>query len=552
MYFAPGATHAPHHVPKEWIAKYKGRFDQGWDAMREEVLGRQIKLGVVPPGTKLAPKPAVIKNWSTLTADEKKLFARQMEIFAAFGEYADTEIGRLVDALKDLGQLDNTLVFYIVGDNGTSAEGGMDGMFNEMTYFNGVQESSADILKRYDELGGPMSYPHMAAGWAVAGDTPFTWTKQVASNFGGTRNGMVAYWPKRITARGEVRSQFHHVIDVAPTVLEAAGLPEPKSVNGTVQTPIEGVSMVYTFDDAKAESRHKVQYFEMIGNRAIYADGWFAGTIHKAPWEAKPRAALLEDTWELYDTRNDFSLANDLAARNPGKLKELQDLFMKEAVKYKVLPIDDRSIERLNPKLAGRPDLMGDRTSLTLYAGMTGMSENAFINVKNRSLVITADVEIPAGGANGVILAQGGRFGGWSLYMKAGKPVYAYNFLGLQRFAVASAQAVPAGKATIRFEFAYDGGGLAKGGLGTMYVNDRKVAEGRIERTQPILFSLDDAADVGIDEGTPVTEEYKPEASAFTGKILKIKVDVKEMGAGEKAAAATGNAEAARKMEVAK
>jgi arylsulfatase len=552
MYFAPGATHAPHHVPKEWIAKYKGRFDQGWDAMREEVLARQIKLGVVPPGTKLAPKPAAIKDWSTLTADEKKLFARQMEIFAAFGEYADTEIGRLVDALKDLGQLDNTLVFYIVGDNGTSAEGGMDGMFNEMTYFNGVQESSADILKRYDELGGPMSYNHMAAGWAVAGDTPFTWTKQVASNFGGTRNGMVAYWPKRITARGEVRSQFHHVIDVAPTVLEAAGLPEPKSVNGTVQTPIEGVSMVYTFDDAKAESRHKVQYFEMIGNRAIYADGWFAGTIHKAPWEANPRAALLEDRWELYDTRNDFSLANDLAAQNPAKLKELQDLFMKEAVKYKVLPIDDRSIERLNPKLAGRPDLMGDRTSLTLYAGMTGMSENAFINVKNRSLVITADVEIPAGGANGVILAQGGRFGGWSLYMKAGKPVYAYNFLGLQRFAVASAQAVPAGKATIRFEFAYDGGGLGKGGLGTIYVNDQKVAEGRIERTQPILFSLDDAADVGIDEGTPVTEEYKPEASAFTGKILKIKVDVKEMGAGEKAAAAAGTAEAARKMEVAK
>ncbi len=552
MYFAPGATHAPHHVPKEWIAKYKGKFDQGWDVMREEVLARQIKLGVVPPGTKLAPKPDAIKDWAVLSADEKKLFARQMEIFAAFGEYADTEIGRLVEALKDLGQLDNTLVFYIVGDNGTSAEGGMDGMFNEMTYFNGVQETAADILKHDDELGGPMSYPHMAAGWAVAGDTPFTWTKQVASNFGGTRNGMVAYWPKRITAKGEVRSQFHHVIDVAPTVLEAAGLPEPKSVNGTVQTPIEGVSMVYTFDDAKAESRHKVQYFEMIGNRAIYADGWFAGTIHKAPWEAKPRATLLEDKWELYDTRSDFSLAADLAAQNPAKLKELQDLFVKEAVKYKVLPIDDRSIERLNPKLAGRPDLMGDRTSLTLYAGMTGMSENAFINVKNRSLTMTADVEIPAGGANGVILSQGGRFGGWSLYMKAGKPVYAYNFLGLQRFAVASAQAVPAGKATIRFEFAYDGGGLAKGGLGTIYVNDKKVAEGRIERTQPILFSLDDAADVGIDEGTPVTEEYKSAASAFTGKILKVKVDVKEMGAGEKAEAAKGNAEAARKMEAVK
>jgi arylsulfatase len=552
MYFAPGATHAPHHVPKEWIAKYKGKFDQGWDAMREEVLARQIKLGVVPPGTKLAPKPDAIKDWNVLSADEKKLFARQMEIYAGFGEYTDTEIGRLIDALKDLGQLDNTLVFYIVGDNGTSAEGGMDGMFNEMTYFNAVQETAADILKHYDELGGPMSYPHMAAGWAVAGDTPFTWTKQVASNFGGTRNGMVAYWPKRITAKGQVRSQFHHVIDVAPTVLEAASLPEPKVVNGTPQAPIEGVSMVYSFDDAKADTRHKVQYFEMIGNRAIYADGWFAATIHKAPWEAKPRATLLEDKWELYDTRNDFSLANDLAAQNPAKLKELQDLFMKEAVKYKVLPIDDRSIERLNAKLAGRPDLMGDRTSLTLYAGMTGMSENAFINVKNRSLTITADVAIPAGGANGVILAQGGRFGGWSLYMRGGKPVYAYNFLGLERFTVASAQAVPAGKATIRFEFAYDGGGLAKGGLGTIYVNDKKVAEGRIERTQPLAFSLDDAADVGIDEGTPVTEEYTPHASAFTGKILKVTVDVKEMGAGEKAEAAKAGAEAAKKVETAK
>jgi arylsulfatase len=310
--------------------------------------------------------------------------------------------------------------------------------------------------------------------------------------------------------------------------------------------------MVYTFDDAKAAGRHKTQYFEIFGNRAIYADGWFAGTIHKAPWEAKPRAALLDDKWELYDTRNDFSLADDLAAENPAKLKELQDLFMKEAVKYHVLPIDDRSIERLNPTLAGRPDLMGDRTSLTLHAGMTGMSENAFINVKNRSLTITADVEIPAGGANGVILAQGGRFGGWSLYFKGSKPTYAYNFLGLQRFTVAAAQPVPAGKATIRFEFAYDGGGLAKGGLGTIYVNDRKVAEGRIERTQPMVFSLDDAADVGMDEGTPVTEEYKPSDSAFTGKILKVMVDVKPMGEGEKAAASKTGAETAERMEAAK
>ena len=303
MYFAPGATHAPHHVPKEWIAKYKGKFDGGWDQFREETLARQIKLGVVPPGTKLAPKPEAIKDWDKLSDDEKKLFSRQMEIFAGFGEYADTEIGRLIQTVEQTGQMDNTLIFYIIGDNGTSAEGGMNGLFNEMTYFNGVHETVEDILKHYDELGGPLSYPHMAAGWAVAGDTPFTWTKQVASNFGGTRNGMVIHWPKRITAKGEVRAQFHHVIDIAPTVLEAAGLPEPKVVNGTKQAPIEGVSMVYTFANAKAKSRHYVQYFEILGNRGIYADGWLAGTVHRAPWESSPRSAPDEDKWELYDTQ---------------------------------------------------------------------------------------------------------------------------------------------------------------------------------------------------------------------------------------------------------
>ena len=550
IYFAPGATHAPHHVPKEWIAKYKGKFDQGWDTFREETLARQIKLGVVPPDTKLAPKPEAIKDWDKLTADEKKLFAHQMEIFAGFGEYADTEIGRLIDAIGDMGQLENTLVFYIVGDNGTSAEGGMNGLFNEYTYFNGVQETVEEILKHYDQLGGPMSYPHMAAGWAVAGDTPFTWTKQVASNFGGTRNGMVIHWPKRITAKGEVRSQFHHVIDVAPTVLEAAGLPEPKVVNGTPQEPIEGVSMVYTFDDPKADSLHATQYFEMLGNRAIYANGWFAGTIHKAPWEAKPRAALLDDKWELYDTRTDFSLANDLAAKNPEKLKELQDVFMKEAIKYRVLPIDDRSIERLNPKLAGRPDVMGDRTSLTVYSGMTGMSENAFINIKNRSHSITAEVEIPKGGANGVILAQGGRFGGWSLYMKGGKPTYAYNFLGLKRYSISAPQPLPAGKATVRFEFAYDGGGLGKGGTGTVFVNGKKVAEGRIELTQAMAFSIDDAADVGEDEGTPVTEDYKANDNKFTGKIAKVTIDLQEMKTADKQEAEKVQHEAAAKKAV--
>jgi arylsulfatase len=531
LYFAPGATHAPHHVPKEWIAKYKGQFDGGWDQFREETLARQIKLGVVPQGTKLAPKPEAIKDWNTLSDDEKKLFSRQMEIYAGFGEYTDTEIGRLIQAVEQTGQMDNTLIFYIIGDNGTSAEGGMNGLFNEMTYFNGVHETVQDILKHYDDLGGPLSYPHMAAGWAVAGDTPFTWTKQVASSFGGTRNGMVIHWPKRIKAKGEVREQFHHVIDIAPTVLEAAELPEPKVVNGTPQEPIEGVSMVYTFAKPMANSRHLVQYFEILGNRAIYSDGWLAGTLHRAPWEPKPRTALADDKWELYDTRNDFSLVNNLAAKNPMKLKELQDLFVKEAVKNHVLPIDDRVFERMIPAMAGRPDLMGARTSLTVYEGMTGMSENVFISLKNKSHTITADVEIPQGGANGVILAQAGRFGGWSLYVKDGKPTYTYNFLGLQRFDVASSQPLAAGKATIRYEFASDGPGMGKGGIGTIFVNGQKVAEGRIEHTQCCFFSADEGADVGVDEGTPVTEDYKEGNNKFTGTINKVTIELKEVKA---------------------
>jgi arylsulfatase A-like enzyme len=530
LYFAPGATHAPHHVPKEWIAKYKGQFDQGWDKLREETLARQIKMGVVPAGTKLAPKPAAIQDWDKLTDDEKKLFTRQMEVFAGFGEYADTEIGRLIDAIKDMGQLDNTLVFYIVGDNGASAEGGMSGMFNEMTYFNGVQETVADVLKHYDELGGPMTYNHYAAGWAVAGDTPFTWTKQVASSYGGTRNGMVVHWPKAIQARNEIHSQWHHVIDIAPTILAAAGLPEPKAVNGVPQTPIEGVSMLSTFNDAKAKDNHLTQYFEIFGNRAIYHDGWLAGTVHKAPWEPKPRAALDNDVWELYDTRADFSLAHDLTKANPDKLEEMQDLFLKEAIKYNVLPIDDRVLERVNAALIGRPDLMAGRTSLTVYEGMTGMSENVFINTKNRSHTITAEVTIPDSGANGVILAQAGRFGGWSLYLKNGRPTYTYNWLGLNRFTIAATTPAPVGKATIPYEFAYDGDGLGKGGLGTILVNDEKVAEGRIERTQPLLFSADEGANVGEDGETPVVEDYGiPAPYKFTGRITRITVAFKEM-----------------------
>ena len=551
IYFAPGATHAPHHVPKEWIAKNKGRFDQGWDKLREETLARQIELGVVPKGTKLAAKPKDIKDWSTLSADEKKLYARQMEVFAGFGEYCDHEIGRLFDAIKEIGQLDNTLIFYILGDNGTSAEGGMSGMFNEMTYFNGVGETVEEMLKHYDDWGGPGTYPHMAAGWAVAGDSPFMWTKQVPSNYGGTRNGMIVSWPKRIKADKKVRSQWHHVIDVAPTVLEAADLPEPKSVNGITQAPIEGVSMLYSFDKPDAEGTHKTQYFEIMGNRAIYHDGWFAGTIHRAPWEKTPRRKLQEDIWELYDTRNDFSLVNDLAATNPRKLKQLQRIFLKEAREYRVLPIDDRVFERLNAASAGRPDVMGDRTSLTLSSGMVGMSENVFINIKNRSFSITADVEIPEGGANGVILAQAGRFGGWSLYLKDGKPAFCYNFLGLEQYKVTAQQSVAAGRATVRMNFDYDGGGAGKGGTASILVNDAKVASGRVERTQPAIFSADETAGVGMDDATPVTTDYKERDNAFTGKILKVTVDVKTIGAADKAQANAARQEAGLKTALA-
>lgn len=530
IYFAPGATHAPHHVPKEWITKFEGKFDQGWDRMREEILARQIEDGTVPAGTKLAPKPEAIPDWDELSGDEKRLFLRQVEVFAAFLAMTDYEIGRVVDAIEQVGQLDNTLVILVYGDNGTSAEGGRSGMFSEMTYFNGVQEQVSDMLKHIDQWGGPETYPHMAAGWAVMLDTPYQWTKQVASDHGGTKVGTVIHWPRGFKSKGELRTQFHHVIDVAPTILEAAGLPEPKVVNGTPQRPMDGVSMVYTFGDAKAKGRHTTQYFEMFGNRAIYHDGWFARTIHRAPWEMKPRRPLAEDIWELYDTRSDFSLVNDLAEENPQKLAELQALFMKEAEKNHALPIDDRVVERVNAELAGRPDLMGGRTSITLAEGMTGMTENVFLNIKNKSKTITADIEVPEGKTNGVILVQGGRFGGWGLYVKDGVPAYDYNFLGLERFTIAGKDRLEPGKATIRFEFAYDGGGVGKGGTGTLYVNDEKVAEGRIERTQPMIFSADETADVGIDLATPVVESIGSEAkSRFTGKIPRVTVEAKEV-----------------------
>ena len=529
IYFATGAVHAPHHVPRKWADKYKGKFDEGWDKVRQKTFDRQKAMGLIPKNTKLPPKARDIKDWDSLSADEKKLFSRQAEVFAGFLEHTDYEIGRLAAAIDEIGEMDNTLFIYIAGDNGTSAEGGFVGMFNEMTYFNAVVEKVEDLLPKLDEWGGPYTFPHMAAGWAVAFDSPFMWTKQVASDFGGTRNGMVVHWPKGIKQGGEIRSQFGHVIDIAPTVLEAAHLPEPKIVNGTPQTPIEGTSLLYTFNDANAEDRHTTQYFEIFGNRAIYHDGWLARTIHRAPWETTNLPPLETDKWDLFNVREDFSLADNLADQHPEKLKELQSLFAREAEKYYVFPIDDRVIERTNPKIAGRPDLMKGRTSLTLYDGMNGMLENTFLNVKNQSKTITAEIEIPEGGANGVLLAQGGRFGGWCLYMKDSKPVYTYNFLGLSRNTVMADTPIATGKATVVLDFKYDGGGLGKGGIATLSVNDKQVAEGRIDRTQPNLYSADETADVGLDNQTPVAEDIGigRDETRFTGTIKKIIIEVK-------------------------
>ena len=529
VYFAPGAVHAPHHVPKSYIEKQKGRFDEGWDVIRERIFENQKKLGVIPADTKLAKKPDDIKDWKDLSANQQKLFARQAEVFAAYLDMTDYETGRVIQAIEDIGELDNTLIFYIAGDNGTSAEGGMNGLYNEMTYFN-AEPKGSDVdfmLQHYDNWGDPTTYPHMAAGWAVAFDSPFTWTKQVASNYGGTRNGMVIHWPNGIKAKNALRSQWHHVIDVAPTILEAVGLPEPRIVNGTPQRPIEGVSMVYSWEDGRSPSRHQIQYFEMFGNRGIYFDGWFAGTVHVKPW-GKVENRFTEDTWELYHVKEDFSMSTDLAMERPEILAELQKVFLAEAVKYKVLPLDDRRQELFNPKIAGRPDLMFGRTSLTLYEGMNELLENDFINIKNTSFEIVADIETGDKPANGVIVAQGGRFGGWSLYVKDGTPKFTYNYLGLERPTATANAKLPKGKSTVKMDFAYDGGKLGAGGTATLYINGKSVGSTKVEQTEFSVFSADETAGVGVDAETPVSDDYDRASSMFTGSIDKVTINLKK------------------------
>ena len=529
-YMSYGATHAPHHVPPEWIEKYRGRFDAGWDAVRAETLANQIAAGIVPEGTELTDRPPGVEAWDDLSDDQRKVGARLMETYAGFSEHTDFHTGRLIDAIDELGVLDDTIVIYIAGDNGASAEGGLDGTFNELKALNGIKETVDDILEHFDEIGSAAAFNHYPVGWAHAMNTPYQWTKQVASHFGGTRNGMVMHWPNGIDAKGEIRQQFHHVIDIAPTLLQAAGLPQPYMVNGIAQKPIEGTAMNYSFNDADADDRHTTQYFEMFGNRGIYHRGWTAVTKHRTPWEMGAGAVvpdLADDVWELYDTTTDWSQARDLSSEMPDKLQELQQLFLLEAAKYNVFPIDDRTGERFNATIAGRPELQTGRNTMRFGPGMTHLTENTVLNTKNRSHVVTAEVEIPEGGADGVLIAQGGRFAGWALYVLDGRPAYCYNWFNTEYSYVKGADPLPVGEVTIQYQFEFDGGAPGAGGSGSLLVNGEIVAEERIAQTVPFVFSADETMDVGSDTASPVTDDYPSgAANRFTGKLAWVQIDI--------------------------
>jgi len=528
VYFAPGATHAPHHVPPEWIEKYKGTFADGWDAQREKTFARQKELGVIPADAELTPRHDEIPAWDDMPAELRPVLEREMEVYAGFMEHTDHHIGRVIDAIDELGILEDTLIYYIIGDNGASAEGTVNGAFNEMANFNGMAalETPEFMLSKLDEFGSVSSYGHYAVGWAWAMDTPFQWTKQVASHWGGTRNGTIVSWPKGITEKGGLRSQFTHVIDVAPTILEAAGLPEPTFVNGVQQSPMEGTSMLYTFQNADAPERHELQYFEMFGNRGIYFKGWSAVTKHRTPWVMVGGTipAFDDDVWELYDGSTDYSQARDLVADDPDRLHALQRLWLIEAIKYNVLPIDDRGAERLNPEIAGRPTLIRG-TSQLLFPGMGRLSENSVVSIKNKSFSVTAQLTVPDAGAEGVVIAQGGRFGGWSVYFVDGRARFVYNVLGIQAFATVADTVLASGSHQVRMEFAYDGGGLAKGGDVTLYYDGAPVGVGRVGATQPMVFSADETTDVGYESGTTVSPDYTAASSRFTGKIEWIQLD---------------------------
>jgi arylsulfatase len=526
LYFAPGATHAPHHVPTEWSDKYKGKFDQGWDRLREQTFARQKELGVIPADAHLTDRPAEIPAWDDMPDDLKPVLARQMEVYAGFLEHTDHHVGRLIDALTELEILDDTLVYYIIGDNGASAEGTPTGCFNELVVLNGAfgLETTEYMVSRIDDFGTPTAYNHYAVGWAHAMDTPYQWTKQIASHWGGTRNGTIVHWPDGISARGEIRSQFHHVIDVAPSVLEAAGLPEPVSVNGVQQMPLQGVAMNYSFEDAQAAERHTTQYFEMFCNRGIYHQGWTAVTRHSIPWMETEVPAFDADVWELYGP-DDWTQSDDISTKEPDKLHELQRLFLLEAMRFNVFPLDDRRYERFNADLAGRPQLVkGD--SQILFGGMGRLTENSIVVTKNKSHSLTASIAVPESGANGVIISQGGAFGGFSLYAKDGRPAYCYNLFGLQQFKVYGEEPVSPGDHQVRMEFSYDGGGIGKGGAVALYVDGDKVGDGRVDATVPMLFSADETTDIGSDSATPVSDDYGSTDSAFNGRVHWVQIDI--------------------------
>jgi arylsulfatase len=531
IYYAPGATHAPHHVPSEWADRYTGRFDEGWDALRARTFARQKEIGVIPADAVLTARTPGLASWDETAPAMKPVLARQMEVYAGFMEQTDHHIGRVIDALEERGILDQTLVMVVIGDNGASAEGTLQGTLNEMASLNGFGslETPEYLASKIDELGTPSSYNHYAVAWAHAMNTPYQWTKQVASHWGGTRNGTIVHWPAAIRAKGETRSQFHHVIDIAPTLLEVAGIPEPMSVHGVQQKPYEGTSLAYSFDAADAADTHTTQYFEMVGNRGIYHDGWTAVTKHRTPWEtgAAKLPAFDDDVWELYSA-DDWTQAHDLSADRPAKLHELQRLWLIEAAKYNVLPLDDRFAERGNPDLAGRPKLV-EGTSQRLFEGMVRLTEESVISIKNRSHSVTASITVPEHGANGVIVAHGGRAGGWTLYASKGALTYCYNFFGLEHSIVRGDTELQPGDHEVRFEFDYDGGGLAKGGTVTLFVDRSPVGSGRVERTEPARFSADETCDVGLDAGSPVSEEYGATDNAFAGRIHWVQIDVDEI-----------------------
>lgn len=528
LYVAPGATHSPHHAPKEWIAKFQGKFDGGWDKYREETLARQKALGVVPADTKLTERSEGLPAWETLNADQKRLYARMMEVFAGYAAHVDHHMGRIIDAVKELPGAENTLFLYIAGDNGASAEGGLEGSLNENLFFNGFPEKWQDNLKAIDEIGGPRHFNHFPSAWAHAMNTPFQWTKQVASHLGGIRNPMVVSWPAKIKDKGGLRSQYLHVIDVTPTLYEACGITPPTELNGVTQKPIDGVSFADTFTDAGAKSHRRTQYYEMLVNRGLYHDGWMASSRSFVPWQPI-RAAFDPDTakWELYNLDEDFSQANDLAAKHPEKLRAFQDLWWVEASKYQVLPLDWRGAERMSSEAMGRPSITGDIKSFTYFPGMLGLPDSASPRILNKSWSITAEIEVPEK-AEGMIVTQGGLVGGYGLYFQEGRPTFVYNYLAEERPTITAREALPQGKVKLVVDIEYQGqpGEVGKGLKVTMSANGKSIAEGWIDRSIPIKISLGEGLDIGRDVGSAVDFRYKL-PFPFTGGIEKVTVDLK-------------------------